>query len=50
MLHEPPRIAMNSAAVAYFDASPWGGGAVLYEDRHTTAWFEVYWADYDLTP
>ena len=41
---------MNSAAVAYFDASLWGGGAVLYVDRHAASWFEVYWADFDLSP
>ena len=45
-----PQISLKTAAVAYFGASLWGGGAVLYEGQQATAWFEVHWRDHDLRP
>ena len=48
VLPNPPKISLRSAAVVYFDASLWGGGAVLYEDQRATAWFEIHWSSHDL--
>ena len=50
VLHAAPRMALTTAAVVYFDASLWGGGAVLYRDRVAQEWLEVHWEDVDLSP
>ena len=50
IVHAPPRISLTTAAVVYFDASLWGGGAVLYRENLPEAYFEVEWAQVDLSP
>ena len=46
----PPRISMTSASIVCFDASLWGGGAVLFEDTRPIAYFELDWRSVDLGP
>ena len=44
-----PKITFATATVVYFDASLWGGGAVLYEENVAQQWMEVPWTEFDLT-
>ena len=44
-----PKITLDSAVVVYFDASLWGGGAVMYRDQVAQEFFEIRWADFDLS-
>ena len=49
VVHRAPKISLSTATVVYFDASLWGGGAVLYEESVAQQWMEVPWTEIDLT-
>ncbi len=45
-----PQVLLRTTVVVTFDASLWGGGAVLYENSVPTGYCEVGWTEFDLTP
>ena len=50
IIPDPPKISFRTAWVVSFDASLWGGGAILYVDQAATEWFEIPWKSFDLSP
>ena len=41
----PPSLVAGHCDSIIFDASPWGGGAVLYEGTRPTAWMTADWTE-----